>query len=408
MDRSPAPTTVPARTLSIPRGVSLRQFDTEQRIQIAFSYRGQQCRELLPPQVVTQTAINQAAGLRNEVRRRIELDTFVYADYFPGSPRGVRFANKGGRALVGKLLDNLLEAYEFQVRNGTLSPSTFDGYRKAINSDRMKHWRPMAVADVAPSMLREWISGLGVTAKFARNLMTPLRGVFDDALNDGLITINPFDRIALGKLLRKTSKASDYEVDPFTAAERVQLVEAARLDEAPMLRFWFATGLRPGELFALRWNRIDWQSRTARIDVNHVAGVDKSPKTAAGVRDVDLDEEAIAALIAQKPATFQAADHVWHNPRTRSAWGTDAQLRKTLWQPLCDRAGVRYRNPYQVRHTFASAALTAGANPWYMAEQLGHVDVQMVFKVYAKFIKADYLKPKTQQHGLRLVHSGEP
>ena len=88
-----------------------------------------------------------------------------------------------------------------------------------------------------------------------------------------------------------------------------------------------------------------------RIDVNHVAGVDKGPKTAAGIRDVDLDDEAIAALIAQKPATFVAGEHVWLNPRTREAWGTDAQLRKTLWQPLCDRAGVRYRNPYQVRHT---------------------------------------------------------
>ena len=37
--------------------------------------------------------------------------------------------------------------------------------------------------------------------------------------------------------------------------------------------------------------------------------------------------------------------------------------------------------------------LTNGTNPWYVAQQLGHVDVQMVFRIYGKFIPADYRKP---------------
>ena len=62
---------------------------------------------------------------------------------------------------------------------------------------------------------------------------------------------------------------------------------------------------------------------------------------------------------------------------------------------------MRYRNPYQVRHTFASTLLTNGANPWYVAQQLGHVDVEMVFKIYGKFIPQDYQKPKVA--ALKLV-----
>ena len=73
-----------------------------------------------------------------------------------------------------------------------------------------------------------------------------------------------------------------------------------------------------------------------------------------------------------------------------------AQLRKTLWKPLCDRAEVTYRNPYQVRHTFASSRLTDVANPWYVADQLGHADVEMVFRVHGKFIAADFQRPKAQ------------
>lgn len=49
---------------------------------------------------------------------------------------------------------------------------------------------------------------------------------------------------------------------------------------------------------------------------------------------------------------------------------------------------------YQIRHTYASTLLTAGANPWYVASQLGHEDVEMVFRTYDKFIREDYQKPK--------------
>lgn len=390
----------PARELSCPRGVTIRTFKTEQRIQIAFSFRGTECRELLPPGSITQSALNYAGGLRAEILRKIADDSFHYPDYFPHSPKAKQLT-ASHRTTMRTLLDQQLELYERQNAAGRLSPSTLDGYRKAINSERMRFWDGVTLGEATPSRLRDWISSLDVTPKRARNLLTPLRSVFEDALNDGRIDYNPFDRIALGKLLRQTSKASDYEVDPFTAAERATLLEHARADERPMLQFWFNTGLRPGELMALRWPKIDWVARKARIDRNQVSKTEKGPKTAAGIRDVELNDEAVAALIAQKGTTFLAGDHVWQNPRTGASWQTDSQIRKTLWEPLCKRAGVRYRNPYQVRHTFTSALLTAGANPWYVAQQLGHVDVQMVFRVYGRFISEDYQRPQASR--LRLA-----
>lgn len=390
MDRA-APPGKPARDLKLPRGVTIREFRHEKRVQLAFSFRGQQCRELVPGPP-TQSTVTYAAGLRAEIVRKIGLGTFRYAEYFPDSPRSGQ-GSAGPRVMLRDRLDAQLEVYEHQVKNATLSPSTFEGYAKAIRSERMAHWNGKAIGEVTPSQLRDWIGAMGVTAKRARNLLTPLRSVFEDALNDEIISSNPFEKIALNKLLKQTTKASDYEADPFTEEERAELLSHARADEAPMLRFWLATGLRPGELIALRWPKIDWVGRKARIDVNQVNGVEKGPKTEAGVRDVDLNDDAIAALIAQKTATFLAGQQIWHNPRTAAAWGTDAQIRKTLWQPLLTRSGVRYRNPYQCRHTYASGLLTAGENPWYVAQQLGHVDVQMVFKVYGKFIPADYKRP---------------
>jgi integrase len=254
--------------------------------------------------------------------------------------------------------------------------------------------RDRALASVKPSELREFAGGIDSTAKHVRNLLTPLRATFSDALNDDLITFNPFDRIDMTSLLKRTTKDSDYEADPFTEQERTAILAAARPDEAPMIRFWLNAGPRPGELIAFKWPKVDFTNRKARIDLNQVVGVEKAPKTSAGVRDVDLNNDALAALIAQKPISFEAGGHVWLNPRTGKPWSTDAQVRKTLSQPLLERAGVRYRNPYQCRHTFASALLTAGQNPWYVADQLGRVDVQMVFRTYGKFIAQDYQKQK--------------
>lgn len=379
-----------------PRGVSVREFKHEERIQIAFSYRNTECRELLPPQKITKSALQYAAGLRLEIQRKIKDGVFVYVEYFPDSAKAKQFGGASRHVLIGKLLEKQLETYERQVESKSLSPSTMDGYRKAINSERMQFWAKKTLAEATPSALRAWVGDMKVTAKFARNLLTPLRSVFEDALNDDLIAFDPFERIALTKLLKQTATASEYEVDPFTAEERATIISAARADEWPMIQFWFNAGLRPGEMIALKWPKVNHKAAVVRVDLNQVSGVEKGPKTAAGVRDVDLNADATAALKAQEAVSRAKGAHVWLNPASGEPWTTDAQIRKTLWVPLLKRSGVRYRNPYQARHTYASAALTEGANPWYLAEQLGHEDATMVFTIYGKFIGEDYKKPKAK------------
>lgn len=270
-------------TIELPTGVTLREQSGGTRIQIAFSWLGQQCRELLPAStVINKNSIQYASNLRNEIRRKITDGTFEYAAYFPDSPRVT--LGRPDRELMEVLLERQRETYERQVKNNQLSPSTFAGYAKAIASDRMKRWHGVRVNEVTPSDLRDWISEMDCTSKFIRNLMIPLRSVLEDALNDGLIEFNPFERIALGKLIRQTAKASDYVIDPFRAEERATLLAACRADERPMVQFWFETGLRPGELQALSWSDIDLERRVAKITQNQVAGVIKSPKTAAGRR----------------------------------------------------------------------------------------------------------------------------
>jgi len=75
-------------------------------------------------------------------------------------------------------------------------------------------------------------------------------------------------------------------------------------------------------------------------------------------------------------------------PRTGQRW-TDRSIREKMWQPALRRAKVRYRRPYQTRHTYASMMLVAGENPMWVAKQMGHTDSSLTAKRYARWIPSD-------------------
>lgn len=81
-------------------------------------------------------------------------------------------------------------------------------------------------------------------------------------------------------------------------------------------------------------------------------------KTPSGTRDVYLLPAARAALEAQKAHTFLAGARVFHNARTGKPWDGDKQIR-VIWQFILKAAGVRYRCPYQCRHTPAPCSRAA-------------------------------------------------
>lgn len=101
-----------------------------------------------------------------------------------------------------------------------------------------------------------------------------------------------------------------------------------------------------------------------------------------------------AALEAQKAHTLLAGGRVFHNPHTGRPWATDKQIRVHCWAYILKAAGVRYRNPYQCRHTYASMLLSRGENELWVAGQMGHKGVEMVRRHYGRWIpKKDAVVP---------------
>ncbi len=139
-------------------------------------------------------------------------------------------------------------------------------------------------------------------------------------------------------------------------------------------------------MIGLCWSDIDWRKGTVKIRRAWVMGKMKAPKTESGVREVQLLQPAIDALKAQRAHTATAGEFVFHDPRTNARWGSDQSIRAGEWQRALRKAGVRYRYPYQMRHTFASQALSAGENVMWVARQMGHRDWTITAKKYGRWI----------------------
>ena len=112
-------------------------------------------------------------------------------------------------------------------------------------------------------------------------------------------------------------------------------------------------------------------------------------KTRKSVRDVKLLPPALKALGRQKQITFfLKGGHIFRDPRTNEPWAGDEGIRQGPWKFALRKAGVRYRRPYQTRHTYASMMLTAGEPLGWVAGQMGHSDLNMLGRVYARWIKS--------------------
>ena len=107
----------------------------KQVYQLAFSYMGVQCREVLPGPHST-SRLNYCKTLRDEIVRRVEAGAFTYTEYFPNSARAAIFGHGHGKA---KTLKDALEDYRDRTKK-TLEVSTWNPYRRDIENILIRRW----------------------------------------------------------------------------------------------------------------------------------------------------------------------------------------------------------------------------------------------------------------------------
>jgi integrase len=185
----------------------------------------------------------------------------------------------------------------------------------------------------------------------------------------------------------------------FSEQEARQLLAAAEAD--PDGALWvlaLTSGMRHGELLALRWADLDLErgrlilTRSVRLQPGG-QHLEKGPKSDAGIRTFRLAPSAVAALRrhrqAQRVARVQAATWAEQDlvfPGPSGSYQYQAAVRRR-WRGFLKRAGVPYQKLHNLRHTNISARLAIGEPVTDVSASVGHSSPAITLAVYSHAIR---------------------
>jgi integrase len=353
-------------------------------IRILFQFQGERRRETLfvggEPMPPTPANLKYARRVAVEIGDKIRSGTFKYKDYFPDSPAAVA-GGEPERAVP--LLFDLFDAW---LRVADLKGSTRRQYRTRITSFWKTQLNNVPIDQIRHSDILEALAaGTWKSAKSRNNELSMIRGPFEMAKHDKHIDENPCAAIA-------SKEVQSSPPDPFAQDEvREILAHLASHRPQQILNFvelMFYSGLRTSEGIGLRWENVDFRAKEMLIEGGNVYDEETDTTKTAKSRIVLLSAPAFVALQRQKAHTFLQGVYVFHDPKTDEPWKyqtiTDV---RSFWKITLKRLGIRYRRPYNMRHTYATLGIMSGARPAFLATQLGH-SLRVFFDVYAKWINS--------------------
>lgn len=259
----------------------------------------------------------------------------------------------------------------------------------------LTHWIYPALGDLKmPDITPANISALllsmqsqGKAQATCVKVYTILRSLFKMAYMSDVITINPMDKVERPKPRKDELKERD--VEAYTIDE-VQRIFSALANEPlkwrVLLRLLIDTGIRRGECYGLQWKDIDFRANTITISGNLCYTPQKgiyldTPKSGK-VRTIDVDPEIISLLreLRQEQASQAISTYVFTQPNSPEPMHPQSPAR--YMQKFAKRYNVPGLHPHKLRHTFASIAITNGADVASVSEKLGHSDKAVTLRMY--------------------------
>lgn len=272
-----------------------------------------------------------------------------------------------------------------------LSPRTHDDYRKLVAGYLLPALGKHKLDELKPEHIQRLYSALlgRLAPRTVQHIHACLHAALEAAVKWGNLTRNPASVVYKPKVGRSEMHAWDlHEAQRFLSAVQDGQHEA----------YWvlaITTGMRSGELRALKWTDVDLEAGSIRVQraVSRVVGrglVEKGTKTESG-RPIPLMGQAIEALrrqrLQQKAARLKAGAR-WQESGLvfTSEIGTplhESNLARRCFYPLLERAGLPRIRPYDLRHSTASLYLALGTHPKIVQELLGHASVRLTLDTYS-------------------------
>jgi integrase len=306
-----------------------------------------------------------------------------------------------GAMTVGDYLDRWMKDVE-----GTVRESTHQRYGYAVGPHLKPALGKIKLKDLGPAQVR-WFyrdrldSGLAPAS--VHKLHVVLHKALKAAVADGLIPRNVTAGIKLPKLSRE-------EIDPLSREESRCLLEAARGERLEALYVLaLHTGMRQGEILALKWDNVDLEAGTLRVrrtltKTGKVYAIGE-PKTRNSRRVIRLTAAAVGALRTHLSRQLEEMERMGSLYQPGGlVFATEAgtiinpsNLRNRSLKPLLKAAGLRPVRFHDLRHTCATLLLSKNVNPKIVSEMLGHASVSITLDVYS------HLMPDMQEKAAKAL-----
>ena len=218
--------------------------------------------------------------------------------------------------------------------------------------------------------------GLSTTTVHSVHLM--LHCALDRAVKERLISRNPCEDCIVPKPRKLDMKILTPE------HMKAYLEAAAARGMLPMFYLELLSGLRKGELVALRWDDLNIQGRTISVSKQYVRNPDGSleltrPKTENSVRLVSIPPAAVELLI-QEHDKHPDNPYLFPSPLTGEMYHPDSVV--NLHKKILRDAGLEHLRFHDLRHTFATTALQNGVDVKTVSSMLGHFDAGFTLRTY--------------------------
>jgi integrase len=300
-------------------------------------------------------------------------------------------------------MKQFLEQWLEEVHKPTLRIGTYKGYRRYLDKHIFPVLGHIPVQKLTPQKVQAFYTRKqqeGLSAKSVNNIHGMLHKALDHAVRWGLAPRNVCDAVSLPKQRRR-------DIQPLTEKQARQLLASAQGHKLEgLLILAVTTGMREGELLALKWQDINFEARSLHIrhSMGYIPGqgyLEFEPKTSKGRRKIVLPPFVCEALKQHRARQLEArlkAGTRWQDQdlvfcNIYGGFLDPAHLRQRFDKLLKD-AGLPDVRFHDLRHSAATILLSMGVHAKVVQEILGHSQISMTMDTYS------HVLPSMQQEAM--------
>lgn len=240
----------------------------------------------------------------------------------------------------------------------------------------------LKLADIKRSHIQAQINARAEHPRTCEQIKLTLRQIFQAAVRDNIIRMNPVEGITMPRHIREEKRA-------LNALEK-KAIKAAEFDEmeGAFIYLLYGTGMRPGEAYALTWRDIDFAKNEVTINKSITFANNKQPrlvppKTNSSIRVVPLPTMAVNALQRYRRTTTSlnvfgtVKGHYMNKTQCTTFW---EHCKKKIEEQLGSPCVI---TPYYFRHNYCTELYYSGISIIEAQRLMGHSSHEMIMRIYS-------------------------